>query len=173
MFKRNDNLQPFAEEPTETMETSMPQQPVQTVAAIGPSIIVRGDITGDEDLLIQGRVEGQLDLPKNDVTVGPDGKVKADLKALKIVVHGEVIGDLRGTEKVVVKRSGKVAGNIAAPRVVLEDGCRFKGSVDMDIEADQKTATVKQTPDKAKAASGNKDTGPLTVASVARASSGG
>ena len=76
MFKRNDDDRPFTETPNVIPDVEPPATAARSVAAIGPSIFVRGDITGDEDLLIQGRVEGTLDLPKNDLTVGPDGKVK-------------------------------------------------------------------------------------------------
>lgn len=107
--------------------TGMARQP----ASIGPSISIRGDISGEEDLLVQGSVEGSINLSKNDIVVGAEGKVKANLRALNITVDGVVAGDLNASERILIKKTGKVEGNIAAPRVVLEDGCRFKGSVEM------------------------------------------
>jgi cytoskeletal protein CcmA (bactofilin family) len=104
-------------------------------ASIGPSITIRGDISGEEDLLVQGAVEGSINLAKNDIVVGAEGKVKANLRALNITVDGVVAGDLNASERILIKKTGKVEGNIAAPRVVLEDGCRFKGSVEMSSEA--------------------------------------
>ena len=101
-------------------------------ATIGPSISIRGDLTGEEDLVIDGRVEGTIDLQQNNLTVGEDGRVKANVRANTITVDGEVEGDLSGDEQVVIRRSGHVRGNITAPRVTLEDGCRFKGSIDME-----------------------------------------
>ena len=99
---------------------------------VGPSILVKGDMTGDEDLVIQGRVEGSVSLKKNLVTVGKDGRVNATVNAQTIRVEGAVEGELHGREQVVVTRTGSVSGNIVAPRVTLEDGCRFKGAIDME-----------------------------------------
>lgn len=100
-------------------------------AVIGPSISIRGDLTGEEDLVIEGQVEGEVMLEKHRVEVGKGGRVKADIHAKTIHVHGQVDGNLAGDEEVVIHASGRVAGNIAAPRVTLEDGCNFRGSVDM------------------------------------------
>ena len=99
---------------------------------IGPSIKIKGEVTGEEDLVIQGKVEGTIDLNDNEVSVGQTGKVFADIKARMIKIDGEVTGDIAGNEKVVISKSGNVRGNIVAPRVTLEDGAIFKGSIDMD-----------------------------------------
>ncbi len=99
---------------------------------IGPSITIKGTIQGAENLVIEGRVEGSVDLPDNDLTVGESGQVSADLNAKVVNVQGQVDGDITGKEKVVVAKSGRVRGNIVAPRVTLEDGAKFKGSIDMD-----------------------------------------
>ena len=99
---------------------------------IGPSITIKGTVTGDEDLTIQGKVEGSIDLNEHEVSVGSSGKVTADISARVIRIDGEVSGDVSGNEKVVISKSGNVRGNIVAPRVTLEDGAVFKGSIDMD-----------------------------------------
>jgi cytoskeletal protein CcmA (bactofilin family) len=101
-------------------------------AIIGPGIHINGDISGDENLIIEGKVEGKIHLAAHQVDVGQSGTVKADIKAKTIKIAGEVRGDLIGTEKVVILRSGNVHGNIVAPRMTLEDGAIFKGSIDMD-----------------------------------------
>lgn len=101
-------------------------------AVIGPSISIHGDVTGEEDLVVQGRVEGKIDLKQNNVTIGKDGRVKADIYGRVIEVEGEVRGNLFGDEQIMVAQSGQVVGNITAPRVTLADGCRFKGSIDME-----------------------------------------
>lgn len=101
-------------------------------ATIGASIKINGDISGKEDLLINGSVEGTVDFRENNVTIGKKGRVSADVVARNISVEGEVKGELRGSEQVTLKPSGHVTGDIRAPRVVLDDGCRFKGSVDME-----------------------------------------
>lgn len=98
-------------------------------ASIGPSVTVKGEITGEEDILVEGYVEGTVNLKKNAVTVASTGKVKAHIFAVTVLVEGEVTGDIDGTEKVVVCKSGKVIGNITAPRITIEDGAKIKGSM--------------------------------------------
>ena len=100
-------------------------------AVIGSSLTVTGNIAGTEDLLVEGKVEGDISLPDNVVTVGSSGVVKAHIKAAIIIVEGKVEGDLVGEEQIEVRRSGHVLGNIQAPRVGLEDGAQFKGNIDM------------------------------------------
>jgi cytoskeletal protein CcmA (bactofilin family) len=107
-------------------------------ATIGRSITIRGDVTGDEDLVIQGRVEGSVDLKEHAVTVGPEGVVKADITGRLVTVEGNVEGNLRADEQVVLRGSARVQGDISAPRVTLEDGAYFKGGVEMGDSAGRK-----------------------------------
>lgn len=100
-------------------------------ATIGRSITIRGEVTGDEDLLIQGRVDGSVDLKQHSVTVGREGEVKANITARVVTVEGKVEGNLSADEQVILRASATVQGDISAPRVVLEDGARFRGGVDM------------------------------------------
>jgi cytoskeletal protein CcmA (bactofilin family) len=112
----------------------MPQNPVVQArerAVIGPTISIKGDLTGEEDLLIEGRVEGKVELHHHSVTIGKNGRIKADIYGKVITVEGSVEGNLYGEEQLIVKHSGTVRGNIVAPRVALEDGSNFKGSIDM------------------------------------------
>lgn len=99
---------------------------------IGPTIVIKGTVSGDEDLVIQGSVEGTVELGSHEVSVGQSGKVKADITAKVVRIDGEVAGDIKGHEKVLISKSGNVRGNIVAPRVTLEDGAIFKGSIDMN-----------------------------------------
>jgi cytoskeletal protein CcmA (bactofilin family) len=99
---------------------------------IGPSIRIKGEVSGDEDLLIQGRVEGSITLKAHEVSVGESGQVFADILAKTIRIDGKVQGDITAVENVVISKLGNVRGNIVAPRVLLEDGAVFKGSIDMD-----------------------------------------
>ncbi|HEX2464837.1 MAG TPA: polymer-forming cytoskeletal protein [Thermoanaerobaculia bacterium] len=110
-----------------------PRQP-RVAATIGPSIAIKGDVTGEEDLIIEGRIEGKILLKANSVTIGRNGRVKANVYANSITVEGEVEGDLIGKDEVVIRQSGKVKGNVAAPRVVLDSGARFQGSIDMEAQ---------------------------------------
>lgn len=152
MWKKSDETKPGFDAPPAGETVEAPQvstpatsssagaaRPARQPASIGPSITIRGDITGEEDLVVHGRIEGTLNLPKNDITVGADGQVRANLKATRITVEGQVTGDLQGSERVVIKQSGRVEGNITAPRVMLEDGCRFKGAVEMNVDSESKS----------------------------------
>lgn len=100
-------------------------------AIIGRSITIRGDVTGDEDLVIQGRVEGSVDLEQHSVTVGRDGEVIASIVGRVVTIEGRVEGNVSGGEQVTLRTSATVKGDIRAPRVVLENGARFRGLVDM------------------------------------------
>src|SRR5436853_3460457 len=108
-----------------------PRRPSER-ATIGPSIFIKGDLSGEEDLVIEGRVEGKVDLKQNNVTVGTNGRVKADVFGKVVVVEGEVDGNVFAQEQAILRQSGAIRGNITAPRVVLEDGSRFKGTIDME-----------------------------------------
>ena len=100
-------------------------------AIIGPSIQIKGDVSGGEDLLVEGNVEGEISLKQHNVIIGKSGKAKADIYGKTIRVEGEVRGNLFGSDSVVIQATGKVSGNITAPRVSLENGSTFKGSIDM------------------------------------------
>ena len=138
--KRNEPVEPGGlveprrESPVMKTDTSPPvaSRGQTEPSIVGPSMLVQGDMNGDEDLVVQGRIEGSITLKKNLVTVGKDGRVNATVNAKSIRVEGTVEGELRGKEQVIVTRTGSVSGNIVAPRVTLEDGCRFKGAIDME-----------------------------------------
>ena len=129
-----------------TQELSNPR----STAMIGKSIKINGTITGEENLTVEGTVEGSIELPNNDLTIGEPGKVEADLSAKVVKVEGQVFGDINGSEKVIISKSGIVRGNIVAPRVTLEDGAKFKGSIDMD-PADASATSARLSSPKAAA----------------------
>ena len=112
-------------------------------AVIGSSITIKGDLSGEEDLIIQGKVAGTIRLHQYSVTVGRNGQIKADIFAKSIKVDGKVEGNLTGEEQVLIREFGQVQGNITAPKVSMEEGCQFKGSVDMG------SVSVKQEKTKA------------------------
>ncbi len=101
-------------------------------SVIGPSLEVSGDFTGSEDLYVEGKIRGKVELPQNAVTVGAKGRVTAEVHARVIHVEGEVEGNLRAEEMVTLRKSARVRGDLVSPRVVIEDGARFKGTVDME-----------------------------------------
>ena len=129
----------------------------RSAAMIGQTIKIKGTITGSENLVIEGQVEGSVDLKGNDLTIGENGQVSADLAAKVVNVQGQVDGDISGSEKVVVSKTGRVTGNITAPRVTLEDGAKFKGSIDMDPGDSAKVSAPKATPAAQSAPSENAD----------------
>lgn len=101
-------------------------------AVVGASIKIEGDLSGEEDLTILGRVQGTVDVKGNSVTIGESGRVKADVYGQTIFVEGQVEGNLYGGDQIVLRSSGNVRGNLTAPRVALDDGAQFKGSIDME-----------------------------------------
>lgn len=127
---------------------------------IGQSIEIRGELSGNEDLTIDGRVEGKIELRDHNLTIGANGRIKADLFAKTVTVVGEVVGNITAGDRVEITESGSLEGDIVAPRVVLGDGARFKGSIDMDGKARPSTSGVSQPSDKAAMAAGS-GKGPL------------
>ena len=103
-----------------------------TTATIGETMRLKGDLYGEEDVLIQGSVEGTINLPDNMLTIGEHGKINATVNARSVAIYGSVSGELNCDEQLVLHRSGRVTGNIVTPRVTLEDGCYFKGAIDME-----------------------------------------
>jgi cytoskeletal protein CcmA (bactofilin family) len=117
--------------PATTTEASRAPASRTGHATIGPTISVRGEVSGNEDLLIQGQVDGSVTLDLHAVTVGGGGRVKANITGRIITIEGDVEGDLRAEEQIILRGSAKVQGDLKAPRVVLEDGAVFRGLVDM------------------------------------------
>lgn len=115
------------------------------LAVVGPSIHIKGELSGEEGLIIEGSVEGTIDLKENQLIIGESGNIKADVFAKSIKVDGALRGELHGLEKVHISRNGRVEGDIHSPRVILEDGARFKGSIDMSGTAKGKAGSVAQT----------------------------
>lgn len=148
MWKKSDEpTAPPRPASTPSPPTSSPRA-AKAIATLGPSIVINGDLTGEEDLVIEGRVHGEVRLTKNSVTVGKQGQIRADIRGLRIHVEGEVRGNLYGEEEVVIRASGRVQGNIVAPRVTLENGSKFKGAIDME-PATARSTTPAAEPKKA------------------------
>lgn len=112
---------------------------------IGPTIVIEGKIISGENMLVEGRVIGSISAPEHEVTVGVSGDLAADISAKVVRVEGKVKGNISGNEKVIISKRGNVLGNIDAPRVTLEDGAKFKGSIEMDPG----TAVLSELPTKA------------------------
>jgi cytoskeletal protein CcmA (bactofilin family) len=104
-------------------------------AHIGKSVVIKGELSGSEDLYVDGVVEGTIQLQGNNLVVGPNGNVRAAIHAKGVVVQGKVEGDIRGTERAELRKSAVVVGDIFTQRIAIEDGAYFKGKVDVQREA--------------------------------------
>jgi len=115
-------------------------------SVIGPGVKVKGEISGKEDLMVHGQVEGIIDFKKSQVIVSKTGNIKADIYGKIITIGGEVKGSLFGEEKIVIQPSGVVRGNMTAPRVHVEDGAKFKGNVDTESMNTERQPKLKEVP---------------------------
>lgn len=105
------------------------------MANIGKSIQIKGDLTGNEDLVIEGLVEGRVDLPNNQLTVGAEGKIQAAISAKSVVVIGHVTGDVSAVERIEVQATGIIDGDVKAPRLIVAEGAVLNGAVSMGASA--------------------------------------
>ncbi len=125
-------------QPEPSSSDPQPSAPRVRLATLGPSIFIKGKLSGEEDLLIEGRIEGEITLKEHSVTIGRSGKVKAEIHSKNICVEGEVSGNLFASEEVIIRKSGRVEGDATAPRVMLENGAKFRGTIDMQPQGDKK-----------------------------------
>jgi cytoskeletal protein CcmA (bactofilin family) len=152
MWKRDEAAKPGGQSQPQTAPAPVPVTPAATPVAaeaarpitsvdtprglektvnIGKSVIIKGELNGSEDLTIEGQVEGKIELRQNVLTIGPNGKIKAQVFAKSVIILGEVTGNVTATEKVDIRDNGSVDGDIAAPRVAIAEGAHFRGSIDM------------------------------------------
>lgn len=145
--------------------SAQPAGSAQKVAMVGSGIRIAGDVSADSNLKIEGVIEGRSVQSSHDVEVAESGKVVANIEARVVRIGGEVTGDISGAEKVMIMKSGRVLGNIVAPRVQLEDGALFRGSIDMNPAP---VAEVKQAASKV----ANADVGARVPAAASAGQSG-
>jgi cytoskeletal protein CcmA (bactofilin family) len=117
--------------PSSGRSESWSDSPKGAVASIGKSVVIRGELSGSEDLYIDGQVEGTIELREHHLTVGPNGRVQANVNAKEVVIQGTVKGNAKAIDRVEIRKSGSLTGDIVAARVVIEDGAFFKGSIDI------------------------------------------
>jgi cytoskeletal protein CcmA (bactofilin family) len=118
------------ERPTTPEPTQRTEPVVKKKAVIGPSIKIKGELTGDESLTIDGTIEGKITLKGHTLTLGPDARIKANVEADAVVVAGEITGDIEAVERIEITSSGTVKGDVSSPRITIADGACLKGSVD-------------------------------------------
>src|SRR5688572_27075667 len=140
MWKRDESVKPAA--PPASTPAAAPSAPPAAAAPsagepraqmlgrdmvnIGKSVVIKGELSGSEDLTIEGHVEGRIDLKDNVLTIGPNGKIKAEVFAKSVVVLGEVTGNVTASEKVDIRDNGSVDGDIISPRVAIAEGAHFR-----------------------------------------------
>ena len=111
----------------------------RATARLGPSLHIKGEITGNEDLTIEGTVEGLVQLDERKLTVGAAAKLTADIIAREIVVYGTVKGNLRAKDRIEIKKDGSVNGDLTTARIMIEDGAYFKGSIEIDKSGEKES----------------------------------
>ncbi|MEW6320259.1 MAG: polymer-forming cytoskeletal protein [Acidobacteriota bacterium] len=142
MWKRDESVKPAAATPPPASGGATPPTPAAAGQAshstggsenvnIGKSVVIKGELSGSEDLTIEGHVEGRIELRDNVLTIGPNGKIRAEVFAKAVIVLGEVTGNVTASEKVDIRDNGSVDGDITSPRVAIAEGAHFRGSVDM------------------------------------------
>jgi cytoskeletal protein CcmA (bactofilin family) len=146
MWKRDEAVRPASGHP------AAPQPPAPATAGtsprpetshhmekdivnIGKSVVIKGELNGSEDLTIEGHVEGTIQLRDHVLTIGPNGRIKAQVFAKSVIVLGEVTGNVTASDKVDIRDNGSVDGDIVSPRVAIAEGAHFRGSVDMQRKA--------------------------------------
>ena len=118
------------------MESSKPLDSYRpNLAHIGKSVLIKGELSGSEDLYLDGEVEGTIELRNHSLTIGPNGRVRASIHARDIVVHGKVDGAVHAGERVELKKTAVLVGDISTRRIAIEEGAYFKGGIDIQREA--------------------------------------
>jgi len=156
IFKKPDELDAPAATPTPEPTVAAPQQPARqkSVSVIGPTMEFKGELSADEDLIIEGLVHGTITHHKKHLTVGKKGRVKADIHANSVIVLGQLVGDIHSEGMVTLSKGSDVVGNIVCGRITMEEGARFKGNIDM--EDSHRASTVLEKPEQSKPASNEK-----------------
>src|SRR3989449_2222404 len=144
MWKRDEAVRPANAQPTAAPQPAAPAQAgapsprsemshsmEKDIVNIGKSVVIKGELNGSEDLTIEGHVEGTIQLRDHVLTIGPNGRIKAQVFAKSVIVLGEVTGNVTASDKVDIRDNGSVDGDIISPRVAIAEGAHFRGSVDM------------------------------------------
>ncbi len=143
VFNPEKEVAPVSTSPQERKSESLPQEPQRRIVAhLGKTLVVKGELSGGEDLYIEGQLEGTIELREHSLTIGPQGRVQANVNAKDVVLYGNLKGNVRAEDRVEISKSGSMVGDVVAARVIVEDGASIKGSVDI-----QKTTEAPRTPE--------------------------
>jgi len=147
-------------------------EPRADVGHIGKSVVLRGELTGNEDLYLDGEVEGNINLRDHKLMIGPNAKIKATISARDVVVHGSVEGNINSIERVELKRSCRLTGDVNTQRIVIEDGAFFKGAIDIKEHKEHHEHKVEQRKSMAVASGMGGNSGSVSSTPSLSASSG-
>ena len=176
MWKRDEVVRPSSagaatiNEQAQSVSTTSPARNAtegnkpssRDVVNVGKSVVIKGEVNGSEDLTIEGQVDGKIELRQHMLTIGPNGQITAEVFAKSVVILGAVVGNVTATEKVNIRESGSVDGDITAPRVAIAEGAHFRGNVDMSTK--KPTSTPKEETGTVRPAkSASKVAGPRTT----------
>ena len=131
IFQKSDDDESIDLAPPPRIDEALPIRS-NKVSVIGPTLVFKGELEADEDLVIEGQVEGTIAHHKKRLTVGKLGRVKADIDASSVIVEGQLVGDIHGEEVVTLASGADVTGNIFCRRIDIEDGARFNGKIDTE-----------------------------------------
>jgi cytoskeletal protein CcmA (bactofilin family) len=133
MWKRDQSAQPPPAQraPEAPPLPPRPEPPQKLVMNLGDSVVIKGELTGSEDLTLCGQMDGSVRLPDHTLTIGPNAEIRAEISAKAVVITGAVVGNISATDVVEIQGTGSVTGDIVAPRVAIVDGASFHGRVDM------------------------------------------
>jgi len=154
MWKRDESVRPVGgQQPVAAPQPPQPgpaggpsprvearQNMEKDIVNIGKSVVIKGELNGSEDLTIEGHVEGTIQLREHVLTIGPNGRIKAQVFAKSVIVLGEVTGNVTASDKVDIRDAGSVDGDIISPRVAIAEGAHFRGSVDMQRKSGPQAA---------------------------------
>ncbi|MBK9168072.1 MAG: polymer-forming cytoskeletal protein [Bryobacterales bacterium] len=140
--------------PVESAREGIPVSPMPSrvsddfsrAATVGKSVSIKGQIFSREDLVIEGEVDGSIELPEHRVTIGPHGRLNAAIRAREIVVLGSIVGNVEATDKIDIRKDARLVGDIKTARIIIEDGAYFKGSIDIIKEEPARVAPKAQPP---------------------------
>ncbi len=128
----------FMPDPIPRSVTPAASETARTI--LGPSVTLRGELAGDEDLVIEGQFDGTLHIRDHCLTVGPQGQVKAEIQASRAIIQGAVTGNITARERIEIRKTGRVMGDLLAPGIAIEDGAYFKGSIEIVREDSPRTS---------------------------------
>ena len=164
---------PLAAEAAPSKMANEPQRGQERTAVnIGKSVVIKGELNGSEDLTVEGQVEGKIELRQSVLTIGPNGRIKAQVFAKSVIILGEVTGNVTASEKVDIRDNGSVDGDITSPRVAIAEGAHFRGSIDMQKGTTKSETKPAATADKSAAASSTTTAGTTPAAASSPAAAG-